>query len=108
MTVSLPKGVEAYIDGTNAHDPEAITKAFAEDGIVHDEGKVHRGRAEIGAWAHDTVDRYRMTVTPLSSSGQDGKLSVKARVEGTFPGSPAELTFNFEIGNGAIKSLKVG
>lgn len=107
MTVSLPKGVDAYVDGTNAHDSAAITKAFADDGSVHDEGKVHRGRAEIAVWARDTVNRYRMTMTPLSSSGEE-KVVLKARVEGTFPGSPADLTFTFEIGDDAIKSLKVG
>jgi len=54
------------------------------------------------------VNKYRMTMTPLSAAEKDGKAVVKARVEGTFPGSPIELTFNFEIGDGAIKSLKVG
>jgi hypothetical protein len=108
MTVSLPKAVDAYIDGTNAHEPVLIAQAFAEDGVVHDEAKVHRGRAAITEWARDTVNKYRMTMTPLSAAEKDGKAVVKARVEGTFPGSPIELTFNFEIGDGAIKSLKVG
>jgi hypothetical protein len=108
MTVSLPKGIAAYIAGTNAHEPDAIAQAFAEDGIVHDEGKVQRGRAAITEWARDTVNKYRMTMTPLSTAEKDGKAVVKARVEGTFPGSPIELTFNFELGDGAIKSLKVG
>jgi nuclear transport factor 2 (NTF2) superfamily protein len=91
MTVTLPKAVRAYFDGTNVHDAEAIAQAFTADGVVHDEHKVHRGRAAIGVWARDTVGRYRMTTTA-----------------GTFPGSPIELTFRFELGDGAIRSLKIG
>ncbi|MGH6725997.1 MAG: nuclear transport factor 2 family protein [Pseudolabrys sp.] len=108
MTVSLPKAVEAYFAGTNAHEPDAIAQVFAANGLVHDEAKVHRGRAAIADWARDTVTRYRMTITPLSATAKDGKIVVKAKVEGTFPGSPIELTFNFELDGEAIKSLKVG
>jgi len=106
--VSLPKAVEAYIAAKNAHDPEAAAQTFAEDGIVHDEAKVHRGRAEIAAWTSDTVEKYRMTMTPLSATERGGKTVVIAKVEGTFPGSPIDLTFNFELGDDGIRSLKVG
>ncbi len=108
MTVTLPKAVRAYFDGTNVHDAEAIAQAFTADGVVHDEHKVHRGRAAIGVWARDTVGRYRMTTTPLAASGSDDMAVVKAKVAGTFPGSPIELTFRFELGDGAIRSLKIG
>jgi hypothetical protein len=108
MAVSLPKAVRAYFDGSNAHDADAIAQAFAVDGIVHDEHKNHGGRAAIGAWARETIDKYRTTITPLSVGESDGTATVKAKVSGTFPGSPIELTFRFEFGEHGIRSLKIG
>jgi hypothetical protein len=106
--VSLPKTIAAYVAAKNAHDPDAVARAFAAGGIVHDEGKIHRGQAEIAEWARDAMKRYSMTMSPLSVTGQDGKTVLTARVEGNFPGSPIDLNFNFELGRDGIQSLKVG
>jgi ketosteroid isomerase-like protein len=108
MTVTLPQAVRAYFDGTNAGDASAVASAFAADGVVRDEKKVHSGRAAIGAWARDTIGKYNMTTTPLSLSGDGCNPTVKARVAGTFPGSPIELTFRFELGAEKIRSLTIG
>ena len=106
--ISLPEPIAVYVSAKNSHDPDAVAKAFAADGIVYDEGKIHRGRAEIVQWARDAMNRYRMTMAPLSLTSQNGKTVMKARVEGTFPGSPIELNFNFELGEDGIRSLKIG
>ena len=108
MTVSLPKGIDAYIAGTNAHEPASIARAFAEDGIVHDEGKVQRGRAAITEWARDTVNKYRMTMTPLSAVEKDGNAVVKARVRRHLSRQSDRTDVQFRTGRRAIKSLKVG
>lgn len=108
MTVSLPKAVDAYFASSNAHAPEALAQTFAADAVVTDESRTHRGRAAIAAWARETVDKYRMTIMPLSATEKNGRAVVKAKVEGTFPGSPIELTFNFELDGDGIKSLKIG
>lgn len=105
---SLPKAVAAYVAGTNAHEPETIVRAFSEDGVVHDEHKVHRGSAAIAEWAHDTVNKYRMTMMPLSVKEAAGAVVIRAKVSGTFPGSPVELIFNFEVGEAGIRSLEIG
>ncbi|MGH6663455.1 MAG: nuclear transport factor 2 family protein, partial [Pseudolabrys sp.] len=65
MAVSLPKAVEAYFGASNAHDANAMARSFAAEAIVHDEGKTHRGRAEIEGWARDTIAKYRTMLTPL-------------------------------------------
>jgi len=106
--VSLPKPVADYVVAKNAHDPDAVARAFVAGGVVHDEGKVHRGQSEIVEWARDAMNRYRMTMTPLSVDGKDGKSLLTARVEGNFPGSPIELKFSFELSGEGIRSLKVG
>jgi hypothetical protein len=108
MAISLPKAVEAYFDASNAQDADAMAKAFAANAIVYDEGKMHRGRAEIGVWARDTIRKYQTALTPLGINGDDGSAAVRTKVSGTFPGSPIELTFNFEISDEGISSLKIG
>ncbi|HWK94700.1 MAG TPA: nuclear transport factor 2 family protein [Pseudolabrys sp.] len=106
--ISLPQTIAAYVAAKNAHDPDAVAQTFAADGIAYDEGKIHRGRAEIAEWARDAMNRYRMTMSPLSVTGKEGKTVLTARVEGNFPGSPIELNFKFELGEDGIRSLKVG
>lgn len=104
----MPKTIAVYVAAKNAHNPDAVARAFATDGIVHDEGKIHRGQAEIAEWARDAMNRYRMTMSPLSVTGKEGKTVLMARVEGNFPGSPIDLNFNFLLGQDGIRSLKVG
>ena len=108
MTVPLPKLIGDYFAASNAHNAQAMARAFAADAIVHDERKAHRGRAAIARWAQGTIDKYQTTTVPLSVSDGGASIAVKARVSGTFPGSPIELTFSFEIGDDGIKSLKIG
>lgn len=108
QAVSLPEAVAAYVAATNAHDAKSIAAAFADAGVVHDEGKVHRGRPQIAAWAEDTVAKYRMTMTPLAAAESGNVIALKARISGTFPGSPLELTFNFVTGEDGVHELKVG
>jgi ketosteroid isomerase-like protein len=108
MTVPLPKLIDDYFAASNAHDAEATARAFTADAIVHDERKVHRGRAAITTWAQATIDKYQTTTVPLSVIGGRASTAVKAKVSGTFPGSPIELTFSFEIGDDGIKSLMIG
>ena len=108
MTLSLHKAISNYFVAVNAHDAEAVAQAFTVDGVVHDEGRTHRGRAEIHAWANETIRKYHMALIPLGVSGGDRSAAVNTKVSGTFPGSPIELTFDFEIGDGGIRSLKIG
>lgn len=108
MTVPLPKLIGDYFAASNAHDAEAMALAFASDAVVHDERKMHRGRAAIATWAQGTIDKYQTTIVPFSVSDGGESTVVKAKVSGTFPGSPIELTFSFKVRDDGIKSLKIG
>jgi len=108
MPLSLHKAISDYFAASNAHDANAVARAFTADGVVHDEGGTHRGRDAIRAWATETIRKYRMTLTPLGVSGGDRSADVNTKVSGTFPGSPIELTFDFELGDEGIRSLKIG
>jgi hypothetical protein len=44
---SIPQPVMAYLAAEGAKNAQALSRCFAEDGTVHDEGKDYHGRAAI-------------------------------------------------------------
>ena len=91
--------IQAYFDGDNRNDGDALIRTFAPDAVVKDEGRSHAGRQAIHAWWQNAKTKYQHAVEPLDVTGKGDLLRVRARVTGQFPGSPAMLTFAFlEIG----------
>lgn len=107
MTISLPAPLDRYVAAQNAHDTEALVACFAPDARVRDEGKDIVGADAIRAWKEETSAKYRATMEPLRIAPEDGGDAVLAKVTGTFPGSPIELTFHFAVAGGLIQSLEV-
>lgn len=105
--LTLPLTVAAYVAAANAQDPQRLAACFTEDATVRDEQRVHQGRRQIAAWAADTAERYRSTITPLSIDRIDGAQLLRATVHGNFPGSPATLAFRFTLDAQAIASLEI-
>jgi len=61
-----------------------------------------------GGWKIDTSSRYRIAATPLESRDEGDATIVIVRVAGTFPGSPANLTYRFGLAaDGRIGALEV-
>ena len=60
--VELPKPIEAYIAGSNAHDADACAACFADDAIVRDEGREMRGVAAVRDWMDAAIAKYRQIV----------------------------------------------
>jgi hypothetical protein len=74
---------------------------------VYDEGKVHTGRTEIEHWIAESNEKYRSTMKPLDYEQNGGSGILFTEISGTFPGSPINLKFYFEIIDELIQSLKV-
>ena len=108
MTVKLPEPVASYFAGANARDADGIAASFTEDGIVHDEGGVHLGRAAIRAWAEEAGRKYQFRAEVLRVAESGDQTIVTARVSGEFPGSPIDLTHRFKLANGLIAELAIG
>ena len=109
MNQTLPAVLERYYAAQNAHDIEALVACFAPDAVVHDEGEDIVGTAAIRAWKEKTSAKYQVTVEPLECRDESGTTIVVARVSGTFPGSPADLTYRFGLTeDGLIGALEVG
>lgn len=108
MSADLPHVIEAYFEASNAADPERLADLFAATGEVRDEAKIYKGREAIAAWARDSQARYAMQTDPLAVVREDDVQVVTARVTGTFPGSPLDLTHRFTVMEDGIRLLEIG
>jgi hypothetical protein len=108
MSLQLPVPIERYVQIANSDTPEAVPECFAPDAIVRDEGQSYEGVAAIRNWMAATKKKYGHTITPLELAERDGESVLKARLAGSFPGSPITVNFNFVLAGGKIRSLKIG
>lgn len=106
--MTLPIPIQTYFSAQAPQDAAIFAAAFAPDAVVHDEGAIHTGPAEITAWWQAAKAKYRHRAEPLDMTQAGGKLLVRARVSGAFPGSPAVLTFTFGLTGDHIQDLRIG
>ena len=107
MPITLPPPLDRYVAAQNAHDTDCLVACFAADARVRDEGRDIVGADAIRAWKDETSARYRVTLEPLRIEPEAGGPALTARVSGTFPGSPVDLTFHFTLAGGLIQALEV-
>lgn len=106
-TLSLPPVLADYFAAQNTHDIDRMAACFADDAKVRDEGEDIIGRPAIRRWKEKTSAKYRVRAELLRMEGDDSRVTVVARVSGTFPGSPADLTYRFGLDGKSIVSLEV-
>ena len=108
VDANLPRPVADYFSATNAHDVAAMSAPFAEDAVVKDEGREHRGLEAIREWMRETIRKYDVRVEPMDVREADGSAVVTGRVSGTFPGSPITLRYRFAFDGHGISRLEIG
>ncbi|SCG64139.1 SnoaL-like domain-containing protein [Micromonospora echinaurantiaca] len=89
-----PEIIRRYFELAGQPDREAYFALFADDAVVQDEGREHRGIEAIRAWRRETpLVSYDITDVADTAEGT----VVTATITGDFPGSPfAGLRFRFE------------
>jgi ketosteroid isomerase-like protein len=108
MKPVLPDILDRYFTAQNAHDIEAMVACFAPDAVVRDEGRDIVGTQAMRAWKIETGAKYRITAEPRKSTPEAGRTIVVVEVSGTFPGSPANLTYRFGFSaDGLVDALEV-
>src|SRR5207244_4210631 len=105
MSIRLPPAIDLYVNAENSGDVDALSGCFAPTASVRDEGRIYRGLSAIQQWKADTKRRYNHIVTPLVLSDQGHHTVLRARLDGSFPGSPVTLEFRFVLEDGKIASL---
>ena len=105
--MQLPKPIPLYFTADNSNNPNSLAACFAPDAIVLDEGRTIEGLASIKEWKSETKKKYNHTVEPLKAEERNGKIVVKSKVSGNFPGSPVTLEFSFGLKGDKIASLEI-
>ena len=107
MSIQLPDPIARYVQIANSDTPEAVPACFAPNAIVHDEGQTYEGVAAIKNWMAATKKKYGHTIAPLELAEHGGQSVLKARLAGSFPGSPITVNFSFVMASGKIRSLEI-
>ena len=105
--MKLPKVITDLIAAQDKYDSKAFTENFSDDAIVHDEGKTYHGKTEIRQWNEMTNAKYKTKYEPLEVTTEGDKITLTAKISGTFPGSPAIIKYHFEAKNDKITSLHI-
>jgi len=107
MDLALDPTIAAYLQANNERNPAAQLACFSPHAVVIDEGKTHRGPAEIGRWLAETSAAYAVNLEAMGVDSEEDEAVVTCRVSGTFPGSPIQLRFFFTLLDGKIAALTI-
>jgi len=105
--MNLPQIIADLIAAQDKYDSRAFSETFSDDAIVYDEGKTYRGKNEIKQWNEMTNAKYKTKYEPLEVTTDGDKVTMTARISGTFDGSPATIKYYLEIKNGKISLLQI-
>ena len=105
-SLNLPTSIADYFAADKA-DSESVSQCFAKNAVVKDEGHSYQGRTAIKQWKADTSRKYEYTSEPFAWEQKDGKTVVTSRLTGSFPGSPVDLRYFFELEGDKILSLEI-
>ena len=105
--MKLPPIIADLLTAQEKYDSKAFSECFSDDAVVFDEGKTYRGKKEVRQWNEMTNTRYKTKYEPLEVTNKGDKITLKAKISGTFPGSPAIIKYHFETKNGKITSLQI-
>jgi ketosteroid isomerase-like protein len=104
----LPAVITTYLLAHRDRDLDTAIGAFAADAVVTDEGRTHRGRAEIRAWLGGAASTYTYTTTFTGAVATGAaRFDVTQHLEGDFPGGTADLHYRFALDGPAITRLVI-
>jgi hypothetical protein len=106
--MKTPSIIAAFVKAKNDRDTNAVAACFANDAVVHDEGKKMTGLTAITKWSDEGFKKYQYTIDPTGIAKGDQETILTATLTGNFPGSPVSLDFRFTIKNDKIGGLTIG
>ena len=107
-TTPIASVIDSYFRASNANDIDGLAACFLPDATVADEKQTHGGTAGIKAWAINVRKKYEFTTEVVGAKESSSATIVTAKVSGTFPGSPVNLDFTFNLVKDRIASLHIG
>src|SRR5258705_11428154 len=108
MITKMHSTLENYFAATNKHDVAGMMADLADDAVVKDEGREHRGIPAIRDWMKETIRKYKFKAEPTRVARENDRTAVSVTVAGDFPGSPIEVTYWFKLDGQKIARLEIG
>ena len=108
MSITRHPAIEAYFASETNDDGDALKNVFTHDATVRDEGSTIVGLDAIASWRTAAKAKYDYTAEPLEAQENQTQSVVRVRLAGNFPGSPAVVTYTFELREGKVSALKIG
>ncbi len=105
--MDMPEIIARYFEADGRNDADAVLSTFADGAVVADENARHQGKDAIRHWWMTAKQASQYVAEPLDAKGNDDTVDVRAKVSGTFPGSPITLTHNFTLEDGKIVRLEI-
>lgn len=105
--MTVPDVVDRYLRVAAGSDYDGIEACFTEDAEVADDGRTHHGRAAIRKWREDVAAAFEYTVEVTSAERDGDDYVVVTTVAGSFPGSPVQLKYRFELVGDLIRRLVI-
>ena len=107
MPMNLPRPIADYIEANARLDIEGMMKPFLQDAVFIDNGKHHRGLAEIRRLLAEEAIAVKAIFTPdtVREEGRD-VVVLEGPAHGDFRGSPIRFTYRFTLAHDAIKTLE--
>ena len=108
MSLELPKPIAAYLAAVNAKDVEMLSLCFAEEAVVHDEGREYRGLDAIKSWGEETQRKYEYAMEALDTAVGANSVRVRAKLTGTLVSRSAHANFAVVLLRQIIHSMPSG
>jgi SnoaL-like domain len=103
-----PDVIRRYLRAADDGDFEALAACFAPSGFVIDEDTRYEGRDEIIRWRGEIAGKYVYTSELTGTEAvDDTEYRAFVHIAGNFPGGVADLTYRFDVRDGAIASLSI-
>ncbi len=107
MSLELPSPIAAYVAANARLDAEGMVRCFTSDAVVHDNGGVFQGHAELKPWFEEAVIAVKAIFTPDSVRHEADQIVVEGPAHGDFKGSPIRFTYRFTLEDDAIKAVEI-
>ena len=107
---TLPQPIKAFLQATASRDRAGVLSSFADDAVLIDMGKEHRGE-EIAHWADNLYLGSNVRVHPLHTEERDGHTVLTVAVDGDYAAlgvtEPFQLDWHIDLAGDRIARLRM-
>jgi len=107
---TLPQSIKAFLQATASRDRAGVLSSFADDAVLIDMGKEHRGE-DIAHWADNLYLGSNVRVHPLHTEERDGHTVLTVAVDGDYAAlgvtEPFQLDWHIDLAGDRIARLRM-